>query len=113
MVAAATINGLSIVNKKIEDVKIIVSGAGAAAIACLNLLVSLGAQKKNIYVCDSKGVIHSEREGKLDSSKQQYCQTTSYRTLDDAIENADIFLGLSGPKHGFCKIQFVKWHLIH
>jgi len=97
VVAAATINGLSIVNKKIEDVKIIVSGAGAAAIACLNLLVSLGAQKKNIYVCDSKGVIHSEREGKLDFSKQQYCQTTSYRTLDDAIENADIFLGLSGP----------------
>jgi malate dehydrogenase (oxaloacetate-decarboxylating)(NADP+) len=97
VVAAATINGLSIVNKKIEDVKIIVSGAGAAAIACLNLLVSLGAQKKNIYVCDSKGVIHSEREGKLDFSKQQYCQTTAYRTLDDAIENADIFLGLSGP----------------
>ena len=77
VVAAATINGLSIVNKKIEDVKIIVSGAGAAAIACLNLLVSLGAQKKNIYVCDSKGVIHSEREGKLDFSKQQYCQTTT------------------------------------
>lgn len=97
VVAAATLNGLSIVGKNIENVKIIVSGAGAAAIACLNLLVSLGAQKKNIYVCDSKGVIHSEREGKLDFSKQQYCQTTAYRTLDDAIENADIFLGLSGP----------------
>lgn len=97
VVAAGTINGLKIVNKKIEDVKIVVSGAGAAAIACLNLLVSLGASKKNIYVCDSKGVIHSEREGKLDASKQQYCQTTHYRTLEDAMENADIFLGLSGP----------------
>ncbi|AUR52295.1 NADP-dependent malic enzyme [Aquella oligotrophica] len=97
VVAAGTINGLKIVNKKIEDVKIVVSGAGAAAIACLNLLVSIGASKKNIYVCDSKGVIHSEREGKLDASKQQYCQTTHYRTLEDAMENADIFLGLSGP----------------
>jgi len=97
VVAAGAINGLKLVNKKIENVKIVVSGAGAAAIACLNLLVSLGADKKNIYVCDSKGVIHDKREGKLDVSKQAYCQTTDYRTLEDAMENADIFLGLSGP----------------
>lgn len=97
VVAAGIINGLKIVDKKIGDVKIVVSGAGAAAIACLNLLVSLGASKKNIYVCDSKGVIQDQREGKLDSSKQQYCQTTDYRTLEDAMEQADIFLGLSGP----------------
>ncbi len=97
VVAAAAINGLKIVNKKIEDIKIVVSGAGAAAIACLNLLVNLGANKKNIFVCDSKGVIHDKREGKLDESKQQYCQTTDYRTLEDAMENADVFLGLSGP----------------
>lgn len=97
VVAAATINGLKIVNKNIADVKIVVSGAGAAAIACLNLLVSLGAQKKNIFICDSKGVVHDKREGKLDESKKQYCQTTDYRSLDDAIEKSDIFLGLSGP----------------
>ena len=97
VVAAAIINGLTIVEKNIAECKIVVSGAGAAAIACLNLLVSLGAQKKNIYVCDSKGVIHSEREGRLDASKQQYCQITDYRTLEDAMENADVFLGLSGP----------------
>lgn len=97
VVAAAAINGLKIVNKKVENVKIVVSGAGAAAIACLNLLAHLGAHKKNIFVCDSKGVIHDKREGKLDKSKVQYCQSTDYRTLEDAMENADIFLGLSGP----------------
>ncbi|MEN9946493.1 MAG: hypothetical protein RLZZ293_879 [Pseudomonadota bacterium] len=96
VVAAATLNGLIIINKAIEQVKIVVSGAGAAAIACLNLLVSLGAQHKNIYVCDSKGVIHSQREN-LDPSKQQYAQDTNARQLDEVIQNADIFLGLSGP----------------
>ena len=97
VVAAAVINALTLVDKQLEKCKIVVSGAGAAAIACLNLLVSLGANKKNIYVCDSKGVIHSQREGKLDASKQLYCQDTDYRTLEDAIDQADIFLGLSGP----------------
>lgn len=97
VVSAGIINGLKIVNKELANVKIVVSGAGAAAIACLNLLVSLGAKKQNIYVCDSKGVIQDRREGKLDKSKQQYCQTTAYNTLEEAIENADIFLGLSGP----------------
>lgn len=97
VVASAVINGLKIVDKQIEKMKVVVSGAGAAAIACLNLLVALGVDKKNVFVCDSKGVIHSEREGKLDVSKQKYCQVTHYRTLEDAMENADIFLGLSGP----------------
>lgn len=97
VVAAGVINSLKITNKKIEDVKIVVSGAGAAAIACLNLVVALGAKKENIYVCDSKGVIYEGRDEKLDPSKQKYCQKTEYRTLLDAMENADIFLGLSGP----------------
>ena len=97
VVAAAVINGLKIVSKDISGVKIVVSGAGAAAIACLNLLVSLGAQLKNIFVCDSKGVIHDKREGRLDESKQKYCQSTEFRTLEDAMTAADIFLGLSGP----------------
>lgn len=96
VVAAGIINGLEIVGKNLPDVKIVVSGAGAAAIACLNLLVSLGASKKNIYVCDSKGVIHTGREN-LDVSKQQYAQDTTLRSLEDAMNGADIFLGLSGP----------------
>lgn len=97
VVSAGILNGLKIVGKDLTTVKIVVSGAGAAAIACLNLLVSLGADKKNIYVCDSKGVIQDRREGKLDFSKQQYCQTTAYNTLEEAMDQADIFLGLSGP----------------
>lgn len=97
VVAAGVINALKIVDKKIDKIKIVVSGAGAAAIACLNLLVELGAKKKNIFVCDSKGVIHEGREGKLDETKQSYCQKTQYRTLSDAMENADVFLGVSGP----------------
>lgn len=97
VVAAGVINGLKIVNKDIAKTKIVVSGAGAAAIACLNLLVSLGAIKAQIFVCDSKGIIYSGRDEKLDVSKAKYCQNTEYRTLLDAIENADIFLGVSGP----------------
>lgn len=97
VVAAGVINGLKIVNKNIAQTKIVVSGAGAAAIACLDLLVSLGARKEQIFVCDSKGVIYTGRDEKLDVSKAKYCQTTEYRTLLDAMENADIFLGVSGP----------------
>ncbi|MFN7094210.1 MAG: NADP-dependent malic enzyme, partial [Burkholderiales bacterium] len=97
VVTAGVINGLKIVKKKIKDVKIVVSGAGAAAIACLNLLVALGARKEHIFVADSKGVIYEGRDEKLDPSKQQYCQKTEYRTLLDAMAEADIFLGVSGP----------------
>ncbi len=97
VVAAGVINGLRIVKKPIESVKIVVSGAGAAAIACLNLLVALGATHKNIFVCDSKGVIYEGRDEKLDISKQKYCQKTEYRTLLDAMDGADVFLGVSGP----------------
>ncbi len=97
VVAAGIINGLKIVEKQISQVKIVVSGAGAAAIACLNLLVALGANKNNIFVCDSKGVIYEGRDDKLDPTKKAYCQKTNYRSLLDAMENADIFLGVSGP----------------
>ncbi len=97
VVTAGIINGLKIVEKKIDQVKIVVSGAGAAAIACLNLLVLIGAKTENIFVCDSKGVIYEGRDGKLDPTKQAYCQKTEYRKLIDAMENADIFLGVSGP----------------
>jgi malate dehydrogenase (oxaloacetate-decarboxylating)(NADP+) len=97
--SAALINGLELVKKDIGAVKVAVSGAGAAAIACLDLMVNLGVKIENILVCDSKGVIHTEREdakaGKLDESKQRYCRTSSARTLADAMKGADVFLGCS------------------
>jgi malate dehydrogenase (oxaloacetate-decarboxylating)(NADP+) len=92
---AALINGLELVGKKIGDVKIAVSGAGAAAIACLDLFVELGVARANITVCDSKGVIHDRREDKLDESKKRYQKATSMRTLADAMAGADVVLGCS------------------
>ncbi|AMO96447.1 malic enzyme, NAD binding domain protein [Collimonas fungivorans] len=95
--SAALLNGLELVNKKIGEVKLVASGAGAAAIACLDLMVELGVKRENIFVCDSRGVIHDKREDKLDVSKQRYQQTTNARTLGDAIVDADVFLGCSAP----------------
>ena len=92
--AAAVLNALRVVGKDIRNVKLVCSGAGAAAIACLDLIVSLGADRKNIYVCDSKGVIHTGRQN-LDASKARYAQDTEARTLGDVMPGADIFLGLS------------------
>lgn len=94
--SAAVLNGLRIIGKKIEDVKLVASGAGAASIACLNLLVSLGMKRENITVCDSKGVIYEGRDDKMDATKKLYAQKdTGARSLADAIPNADIFLGCS------------------
>ena len=92
---AALLNGLELVGKKIGDVKIAVSGAGAAAIACLDLMVELGVARANITVCDSKGVIHDRREDKLDESKKRYQKVTAMRTLADAMAGADVVLGCS------------------
>ena len=92
--AAAVINGLKVVGKRIGEVKLVCSGAGAAAIACLDLLVSVGLERKNVYAVDSKGVIHCDREG-LDPSKARYAQETAARTLGDIMPGADVFLGLS------------------
>lgn len=93
--AAAVLNALKLVKKDISKVKLTCSGAGAAAIACLDLLVALGMDKANILVCDLKGVIYEGREGALDPYKQKYQAKTSARTLGDAIDGADIFLGVS------------------
>ncbi|MDY4280745.1 MAG: NADP-dependent malic enzyme [[Pasteurella] mairii] len=94
--AAAVINGLRIVNKKIEDVRLVASGAGAASIACLNLLVSLGMKRENITVCDSKGVIYQGRDERMDETKKLYAlPDNGQRTLADAIPDTDIFLGCS------------------
>jgi malate dehydrogenase (oxaloacetate-decarboxylating)(NADP+) len=96
---AALLNGLELVGKDIGKVKLAVSGAGAAAIACLDIMVGLGVKRENVYVVDSKGVIQSERDdaraGKLDESKQRYCQKTAARTLGDVVKGADVFLGCS------------------
>ena len=97
VVAAAIRNGLRLADKKIEDVKLVCTGAGAAALACLNLLVSMGMQKSNIAVCDRSGVIYHGREEPIDKYKAVFALDTNARTLDDVIGKADIFLGLSGP----------------
>ncbi|EPT8940974.1 NADP-dependent oxaloacetate-decarboxylating malate dehydrogenase [Cronobacter dublinensis] len=96
---AAVLNGLRVVQKNISDVRLVVSGAGASAIACMNLLVALGMQKHNIVVCDSKGVIYKGREENMAETKAAYAiEDNGKRTLGEVIEGADIFLGCSGPK---------------
>src|SRR5215475_13667461 len=97
IVAAAITNGLRLNGKKLSDVKIVASGAGAAAIATLNLLVSMGAQRKNIWVCDIDGLVYEGRTTLMDRWKAVYAQKTDKRKLADVIGGADIFLGLSAP----------------
>ncbi|RZL36285.1 MAG: NADP-dependent malic enzyme [Rubrivivax sp.] len=108
--SAALLNGLELVGKDIAKVKVAVSGAGAAAIACLDVMVGLGVKRENVFVCDSRGVIQSEREdakaGRLDESKQRYCQLTKARTLADVVDGADVFLGCSAA--GVLTAEMVK-----
>ncbi|PDT61089.1 NADP-dependent malic enzyme [Bradyrhizobium diazoefficiens] len=106
IVAAAITNGLRLNGKKLSDVKIVASGAGAAAIATLNLLVSMGAQRKNIWVCDIDGLVHEGRNTSMDRWKAVYAQKTDKRTLADVIGGADIFIGLSAP--GVLKPEMAK-----
>ncbi len=95
VVAAAVLNGLKVVGKDIAQVKLVASGAGAAALACLDLLVLLGMPMHNIWVTDIKGVVYQGRVEEMDDNKARYAQQTDARTLSDVIGNADIFLGLS------------------
>ena len=95
--AAALVNGLELVGKDITQVKVAVSGAGAAAIACLDVFVGLGVNPKNVFMCDSKGVVYEGRPGGYDESKARYAQKTEARTLADAVNGADVFLGCSAP----------------
>jgi malate dehydrogenase (oxaloacetate-decarboxylating)(NADP+) len=104
--AAAIYNGLRIVEKRIEDIKVVVTGAGAASIACINLLVTMGLQKNNVRMIDRNGVIYKGREAGMNPWKEDYASETSDRTLDDAIIDADLFLGLSGP--GILKASMIK-----
>ena len=95
VVGAALLNGLKVVGKSITDVKLVSSGAGAAALACLNLLVKLGLPRENIWVTDLAGVVYQGRTELMDPDKAEFAQPTEQRTLREAIVGADIFLGLS------------------
>jgi malate dehydrogenase (oxaloacetate-decarboxylating)(NADP+) len=104
--AAALLNGLELTGKDIAKVRIAVSGAGAAALACLDVMVGLGVTRSNIFVCDSKGVIYEGRPGGFDESKARYAQHTELRTLADVVAGADVFLGCSAP--GVMTVDMVK-----
>jgi malate dehydrogenase (oxaloacetate-decarboxylating)(NADP+) len=93
--SAALLNALKVVGKDIGSVKLAASGAGAAAIACLDMMVSLGVRRENIYVADSKGVIYASRDANMEPNKARYAQDTSARTLADIVSGADVFLGCS------------------
>ena len=95
VVGAALLNGLKVVGKKIDEIKLVTSGAGAAALACLNLLVKLGLPRQNIFVTDLAGVVYQGRVELMDPDKVEFAQDTPHRTLAQAIAGADVFLGLS------------------
>jgi len=104
--SAAVLNGLEVVGKGIGNVKLVCSGAGAAAIACVDLLVALGLNAQNVWMTDSKGVVSTRRGGKLDPSKAKYARDTDATTLGEIVAGADIFLGLSTG--GVLKAEMVK-----
>jgi malate dehydrogenase (oxaloacetate-decarboxylating)(NADP+) len=106
IVAAAVQNALHLTGKKIDEVKLVASGAGAAALACLNLLVGLGMKRENIWVNDIEGLVYVGRNVLMDRWKEIYAQKTDKRTLGEVIDGADIFLGLSAP--GVLKGEMVK-----
>jgi malate dehydrogenase (oxaloacetate-decarboxylating)(NADP+) len=106
IVAAAVTNALTLANKNIADIKIVASGAGAAALACLNQLISIGAKRENIWVTDLEGVVYKGRNKLMDRWKEAFAQETEARTLADVIEGADVFLGVSAG--GVLKPEFAK-----
>jgi malate dehydrogenase (oxaloacetate-decarboxylating)(NADP+) len=106
IVGAAVINGLRVVGKEIGAVKLVVSGAGAAALACLDLLVGLGVKPENVWVSDIAGVVYEGRKEEMDPNKARYARKTAARTLAEIIDGADIFLGLSAG--GVLKPEMAK-----
>ncbi|HSW03143.1 NADP-dependent malic enzyme [Aquabacterium sp.] len=106
VVGAALLNGLKVVGKRIDEVKLVTSGAGAAALACLNLLLKMGLPKKNIFVTDLAGVVWKGRTELMDPDKIEFAQETSARTLAEVMVGADVFLGLSAG--GVLKAAAVK-----
>jgi malate dehydrogenase (oxaloacetate-decarboxylating)(NADP+) len=106
IVGAALLNGLKVVGKDIKEIKLVVSGAGAAALACLDMIVSLGVQPENVVVTDIKGVVYQGRVEEMDDNKARYAVKTDARTLAEVIGGADVFLGLSAG--GVLKPEMVK-----
>ncbi len=97
VVGAAAKNALHVAGKKFEDIKIVSTGGGAAGIACLSMLVKLGVKRENIWLCDIHGLVYEGRAEDMNPHKSQFAQKSDLRTLDDVVEGADLFLGLSGP----------------
>ncbi len=97
VVGAAATNALHVAGKKFSDIKLVSTGGGAAGIACLNMLVKLGVKRENIWLCDIHGLVYEGREVDMNPEKAAFAQKSDLRTLDDVIEGADMFLGLSGP----------------
>jgi malate dehydrogenase (oxaloacetate-decarboxylating)(NADP+) len=106
IVGAAIVNGLRVVGKDIAKVKLVASGAGAAALACLDMLVALGMKMENIIVTDIAGVVYTGRKEEMDDNKARYAKDIKQRTLSEVIDNADVFLGLSAG--GVLKPDMVK-----
>ncbi|MEX1235396.1 MAG: NADP-dependent malic enzyme [Roseovarius sp.] len=106
VVGAAATNALYVAQKRWEDIKIVSTGGGAAGIACLNMLVKLGVKRENIWLCDINGLVYEGRVEDMNPQKSEFAQKTDLRNLDDVIEGADLFLGLSGP--GALKPEHIK-----
>ena len=104
--AAAILNGLRLQNKKFKDIKLVSTGGGAAGIACLDLLVSMGVKVENIWLIDQVGLVYVGREEQMNDRKSRYAQTTDLRTLNDVVDDADVFLGLSAA--GILKPEMIK-----
>ncbi len=98
VVGAAATNALHVAGKRFEDIRIVSTGGGAAGIACLNMLLKLGVRRENVWLCDIHGLVHVGREMDMNPEKAAYAQDTDLRTLDQVIDGADLFLGLSGPR---------------
>ncbi|MEM9550628.1 MAG: phosphate acyltransferase, partial [Pseudomonadota bacterium] len=97
VVGAAAKNALHVANKRFEDIKIVSTGGGAAGIACLNMLLKLGVKRENVWLCDLHGLVYEGRTEDMNPQKAGFAQSSDLRTLDDVIDGADLFLGLSGP----------------
>ena len=97
VVGAAATNALRVAGKNFEDIKVVSTGGGAAGIACLNMLVKLGVQRRNIWLCDIHGLVYKGRTEDMNAQKAEFAQDSDLRTLSDVIDGADLFLGLSGP----------------
>src|SRR5210317_358290 len=97
VVGAAARNALHVAGKSFEDIKIVSTGGGAAGIACLNMLLKLGVKRENVWLCDIHGLVYKGRAEDMNPAKAAFAQTSDKRTLDDVMDGADLFLGLSGP----------------